>query len=506
MPKYLIAQRVAGTDLSATRAASPEFRSQVYSFASALPRPPKEPQPEATETVVVDSEPDDLGDKLQDLPANVIVEEEKPRQPAVYFPLANLTQAAQSLPAGLGSSVQLMLASEGRPLDGATVTMAVNSYRGLSTSVTVLSDASGRAVLPYDSRFWVPSSIAVVPRCRAWSIYSGVSGPFMTLSLPALPRSGPLNWWHRALGVNSYSDRLGEGIRVGVIDTGVGPNPNLQHVKSAGAFLNGSHDTSPNASADVAGHGSHVAGIIGARPVDPRDFAGIAPGVELVAARVYPGGGPPGAESGGATNGDIAQAILTLVRDEQCDIINISSGGLLSSDIETDRIAAALDHGTLLVCAAGNTGTYPVLYPAADPATIAVSALGVIGGLPNGVLDSLSTPTQSDRYGFGGFFAPTFNSLGWEIKCAGPGLGIISTVPARLPDEVPYAAMSGTSMACPMVSGALAAILSRDQVYRSLPRNRQRSMRAWTLLAQLLRFLGILPLYEGAGIPTILGQ
>jgi subtilisin family serine protease len=304
--------------------------------------------------------------------------------------------------------------------------------------------------------------------------------------------------------LNSYSETLGQGIRVGVIDTGVGPHPYLSHVRSAGAFLNGKRLQSPGSVNDVADHGTHVAGLIGARPpTGSKDFAGIAPGADLVAARIYQGGGPPTQESGTTTNGDVGRAILTLARDEECDIINLSSGGPMRSRIEADRITAALNRGTLVICSVGNGSGPPVLYPAAEPQAVGVSALGLTGGVPFGVLDMLSYPMQPDRFSVAGFFAPTFISVGAETKCTGPGVGIISTVPARDTDETPYVAMSGTSMAAPAVSGALAAILSRDSTYLSLPRTRERSSYASAALLRAMRTLSLNFQYQGYGMPII---
>jgi subtilisin len=137
---------------------------------------------------------------------------------------------------------------------------------------------------------------------------------------------------------------------------------------------------------------------------------------------------------------------------------------------------------------------------------IGVSALGIIGGFPAAALDIFSMPPTADRYnGMGGFHA-AFSSFGPEIKCIGPGVGIISTVPARGESSPAYLAASGTSMAAPAVAGALAAILSRDAIYKSLPRNRDRSLRAWNVLAGTLRSLGLYFPYQGFGLPTVLAQ
>ena len=115
----------------------------------------------------------------------------------------------------------------------------------------------------------------------------------------------------------------------------------------------------------------------------------------------------------------------------------------------------------------------------------------------------LSYPMQPDRFSMAGFFAPAFVSVGPETKCTGPGVGIISTVPSRTSDEAPYVAMSGTSMAAPAVTGALAAILSRDETYKSLPRTRERSLYAWRALMRAIRTLGLNYQYQGYGMPVI---
>lgn len=464
-------------------------------------------EPEAAGHMIVECDEQTAEAKKRELPADVIFEIEKHRWHGglVHPAFAVMQPLSQPLPAGIGAAIELLVDLPAPPLEGTVATLYLAASRGgFATTSTALTNDRGEVLLAYDPRVWTPVSISVTPRSRAWSGYVAVTRSRIAITLQPLPRIGPLGWWHRSLGVSRPADDLGTGIRVGVIDTGIGPHPYLAHAKSCGAIIDGRLDRSEGATDDISEHGTHVAGIIGARPTAAGDFAGIAPGADLAAIRIYNRSGTPGVESAPANNGDIAQAILRLARDEQCDIINLSSGGPLRSAIELDRIAAAFNAGTLLICAAGNGAGPPVLYPAAEANVIGVSALGVFGAAPAAALDIFSLPAMPDRYnGFGSYLA-AFSSFGPEIKCIGPGVGIISTVPMRGEQQPAYLAASGTSMAAPAIAGALAAILSRDPVYKTLPRNRERTMRAWSLLASALRSQALAFPYQGFGLPFVL--
>jgi subtilisin family serine protease len=79
-------------------------------------------------------------------------------------------------------------------------------------------------------------------------------------------------------------------------------------------------------------------------------------------------------------------------------------------------------------------------------------------------------------------------------------------VPSIGAAKAPYVAMSGTSMAAPAVTAALAAILSGDETYKALPRNFERSRHAAVRLTQSLRSLGLMIPYQGFGLPFVTRQ
>ena len=165
-------------------------------------------------------------------------------------------------------------------------------------------------------------------------------------------------------------------------------------------------------------------------------------------------------------------------------------------------MAAALERGTVVICASGNASG-PVMYPAAYPHSVAVGALGLIGMVPVGSLAAAGTPSAADRFVPGGLYVANFSNTGPQITCAGPGVGIISTVPAHNDGSAPYADMSGTSMASPAVCARLAGLLSDLDTYGKTPRDTSRAQLALTALAQVLYPLGLSPLYVGGGLPSL---
>jgi subtilisin len=291
---------------------------------------------------------------------------------------------------------------------------------------------------------------------------------------------------------NALPLNAGQGVVVGIIDSGVdGNHPLLPNVSGGANMVLAETMGDPGQIADwgpaaVDGeHGTHVAGIVGARPAAGLDLAGVAPGVTLRSYRVFPHTG------GGATNYDIMNAIDRAVQDG-CHIINLSLGGGEEDEAVRAAIGAALDSGVLVIAAAGNDGRKPVSFPGALPFCIAVSAMGWTDSFP----PSSSEASDIARpYGAHQTFLGAFSNFGPQIDLTGPGVGVVSALPGGT-----FGAMSGTSMASPAVAGYAAFLLAEDGIILGL-NGADRS----TALRDRL-FGSAIPLgfgrdYEGFGLP-----
>jgi subtilisin len=275
----------------------------------------------------------------------------------------------------------------------------------------------------------------------------------------------------------------GEGVAVGVVDTGVDlVHPDLGVV--------GGENTVPGESPEDYGpngqdHGSHVAGIIAARG-GVHGVRGVAPGVNLRSYRVFATG------KAGASNYAIIKALDRAVGDG-CDIINLSLSGGLPDAATRSAIEDARAQGALCVVAAGNDGRGPVGFPASHPMAVGVAAMGRLGLFPAGAVEAgdVAAPYGQDPLNF----VADFSNVGPEIDLIGPGVGIVSTVPGG------YAPMSGTSMACPAVAGAAAVLLSNRRDLLSLSRDQGRSDALAHELFEAARPLGFDLDFEGHGLP-----
>lgn len=453
--------------------------------------------------VVLDMDPAELAAKVRLLPSQAVAEPEHLRSPALAYPAPLLpTRRADAAAPGTGTRLTLRLVNRlGEGVGGATVLVAFHRVNAPSESVTAgaVSDADGHAAINYDADTWLPAFAGVEPAGGYWTLAAAAPRPGQSLLLRELDDVGPLHWWHLVSGLSGGMARAGRGIRIGVVDTGVGPHPALAHAAGLGAMSNGVFAAGAQAALDCQSHGTHVCGIIGARgPDGAATPLGLAPEAELMMVRIF---GP----HGGGNQGDVAAAVDLLALEQRADIINLSLTGAPSA-IEHDAIRAAYLRGTVCVCAAGNQGGEAVGAPASYPECIAVSALGLLNTAPPGSMGAYNMPREQDRFTESGLFLASFSNTGPQLFCTAPGNGIVSTIPARGGDQAPYADMCGTSMAAPMTAAILACLLGDDEGYLSSPRDAARSAAAKAALARYCRPLRLGANFEGAGIARVARQ
>lgn len=223
----------------------------------------------------------------------------------------------------------------------------------------------------------------------------------------------------------------GTGATVAVVDSGVQANhPDLNGKVDPGwQFVNNGSLGVPFSGTDSVGHGTHIAGTIGAIANNFIGVAGMAPGARISPVRVL------GADGSGSS-ADVARGI-TWAADNGADVINLSLGGPTPSISVDEAIDHARALGVVVVAAAGNDGQSPdpdpKSYPAAGNRAIAVAALYLKNN--------------------GGLGHASYSTANCYVDVAAPGTHIRSTYPPAT-----YAYGSGTSMATPHVAAAAALI------------------------------------------------
>ena len=240
-----------------------------------------------------------------------------------------------------------------------------------------------------------------------------------------------------------------------VLDTGVGLNhPELADallpgydfvdiIDGAGKFVGDytGYDEDPE---DEVGHGTHVAGIIGAK--GDRVPPGVAPQCKILPVRVL-GAMKKGRKRVGSGSVDNINTGIKWAIDNGADVVNMSLGiRQTGSDLpHEEMVAYAKRKGVTIVAASGNDGREERYYPGALPYAIAVGAAD-----------------ERDR-------VAAFSTYGEQVEVVAPGTDIYSTY---LKDG--YAFSTGTSHASPFVAGAVALLKSYALTKKGMPlRDRQ---------------------------------
>jgi type VII secretion-associated serine protease mycosin len=240
-----------------------------------------------------------------------------------------------------------------------------------------------------------------------------------------------------------WSRSKGKGVRVAVIDTGVDvKNPQLTDAVDAKAGRNllprnlKDDNGDPvergneNGTTDTVGHGTKVAGIIAARPLEGTGFVGLAPEATIIPIQQND------AEGHGDTK-SLAEAIRYAAQ-AGAGVINISqdtSNAMKPSPDLERAIDEALAKKIVVVASAGNDGlggnvkeTYPASYA--------------------GVLAVAASDRNNER--------ASFSQSGEFVGVAAPGVDMISTVP-----QGGHCSDNGTSFSAPYVAGVAALLKAR---------------------------------------------
>jgi subtilisin family serine protease len=205
----------------------------------------------------------------------------------------------------------------------------------------------------------------------------------------------------------------GEGIIVGILDSGIQAHTLFEDVYIVHIDLEGGGLAGPGAA-----HGTSVASIITGRE-------GIAPHAELFVVRVLN-------DEGLGNSYHVAEGIVQAV-DMGVKVINMSLGVYQDTTLLRQAVQYAHERGVIMVAAAGNDAYTRIPYPAAYSEVLAVTAVDAAG-------QQAVFPNQSK-----------------EIDFAAPGVGILTAK-----DDFGTTMFSGTSAAAPFVSGTLASLMTGE--------------------------------------------
>jgi subtilisin family serine protease len=231
----------------------------------------------------------------------------------------------------------------------------------------------------------------------------------------------PQQWGLRVIGLpQAWALTRGSSrVVVAVLDTGVdSQQPELRNALVPGYdFVNS--DTDPR---DDHGHGTAVAGIVGARSNNGKGIAGVCWNCSIMPVKVL--------NSAGLGDESVIAAGIVWAVDHGARVINLSLGGPGVVPPLTSAIAYATGRDVAVVAAAGNNGANELMYPAADPLSLSVAA----------------TTSADKRY--------TWSNFGSWVRVAAPGCNI---APLSGGGEGVFC---GTSSATPVVAGLVALAYS----------------------------------------------
>jgi serine protease AprX len=346
--------------------------------------------------------------------------------------------------------------------------LQVSDVDGNWDRVPVLATARGAgddtfAMPPTNARF-IRLTLSRTFQEAIWAIYD--LNVFDCASLPTNATGS--NTFNEVIGVNKLRQAKpqlqGQGIGVAILDSGINETSDLNTLVGVNRVLvnvrlNDDQNQSPD---DGYGHGNHIAGIIGGNgTASTGKYIGVAPGVNLINVKVSN-------DDGSARSSRIIAGMQWILQNRDkynIRIVNISLNNSNYESYHTSPLSAAAEilwfNNIVVVVSAGNKGNGNLYPPANDPFVITV-----------GAIDDKGTADLSDDT------VPNFSAYGTTPEgvtkpdLVAPGVNIIGLRPnqnSTLSNAHPlhnvgdsYFRMSGTSMAAPMVTGAIALLLQAE--------------------------------------------
>jgi serine protease AprX len=256
----------------------------------------------------------------------------------------------------------------------------------------------------------------------------------------------------------------GQAVGVAVVDSGINPNGDLYTVMGVNrqvANVRFNNDYNQNSS-DGYGHGTYVSSIVGGDGSDSSGkYIGVAPMANIINVKVAN-------DDGSAMMKDVV-AGLQWVLDHRSAynirVVNLSLNSPVAESYNTNPLDAAVEilwfNGIVVVVSAGNKGPAAIYPPANDPFVITVGAVDDKGTatLTDDSLASFSAYGVAENGAVKpDLVAPGANIVGRMVNL---NMGLGAAHPANIVGSQ-YFRMSGTSVAAPMVSGAVALLLQDE--------------------------------------------
>lgn len=233
---------------------------------------------------------------------------------------------------------------------------------------------------------------------------------------------------------NAWPISRGDGVRVGVVDSGLDPSqPQVARIHIADG-RNVRPGENPQDWLDCYGHGTGVSSLIAAPQVSGIPFVGVAPGATIIPIK-QTGRDPRDGDSDG-----IAAGIRYAVQ-QHARVVNVSVKTNAPTSAMEQAVAYARQQHVVIVAAAGNDAGESDLQAVAYPAAYAARYDNVI---------AVAAVDQQDT-------VAAFSDSGGYVSVSAPGVGVI--IAAR---GSGYAKQDGTSFAAPFVTGTVALLLAAD--------------------------------------------